>query len=226
MSRFTYSLFLSTLLLAGCKTQVNSDIYLTDVALVASSGKAMPFDLKLSFEVPSPDKCAEANTMLTPTLDKYFGDISFTGCNTEGFSSFATFTAGSEMVHELANKKSDSKMPIYLGAYVNDKGGVEVGYFASPESLKGFTADLPDQAKAYSNKVYVTFAAAIHNDGPTSSKLSVANVFVNGSASLLPRDIDLDRRKDIIIQLSDVANATVSAGMWATIFTVLPSPAP
>lgn len=226
MSRVASSLVLATVVLAGCKTQVTSDVYLTDVAAVAADGKALPVDLKLGFEVPSEDKCAEAKEMLTPTLDKHFGAIEFVGCTTEGFSNFANFTAGSEMVLELENKKVDSDLPIYLGVTPAEGGIVEVGYFSNPDNLKALMADLPDEAKAYSDRIAVTFAATIHNDGTESSKLSVAGVFVNGRPALRPAEIELERRKELAIRLSDVGNATVSAGSWASIATVLPPAKP
>lgn len=68
--------------------------------------------------MPSEDHCAEANTMLAPVLGRHFGAVAVVGCSTEGFSSFAHFTAGSEMGLELANGKPDSEMPIYVGATV------------------------------------------------------------------------------------------------------------
>ncbi len=226
MPRISSSLIFATVLLAGCKTQVTSDVYLTDVASVATDGTALPVDLKLGFEVPSEDKCAEAKEMLTPTLDKHFGAIEFVGCSTEGFSNFANFTAGSEMVLEQVNQKVDSDMPIYVGVTPADGDVVEVGYFSNPDNLKALMADLPDEAKAYSDRVAVTFSATIHNDGTESSKLSVAGVYVNGSPALRPFEIDLERRKELAIRLSDVANATVSAGSWAGIVTVLPHATP
>lgn len=226
MPRIPHWIIVSAVLLAGCKTQVASDIYLTDVASVASAGTALPFDLKLAFEVPSEDQCAEANTMLAPALGRHFGAVAFVGCSTEGFSNFANFTAGSEMVLELANGKHDSALPIYVGVTALEDGLVDIAYHASQDGLAALMADLPDEAKSYSDRLEVSLSATIHNDGAGPISLSVANAFVNGTAELRPVEVELARRKELAVKLSDVANATLSAGSWATIATVLPQKAP
>jgi hypothetical protein len=86
--------------------------------LAAAEGSASPFDLKRAFAVPSEDQCAEANTMLAPVAGRHFGVVAVVGCSTEGFLSFANFTAGSELVLELANGKHDSAVRTYVGVTV------------------------------------------------------------------------------------------------------------
>lgn len=213
-------LILPALALSGCKTLVSSDIYLTDVAAVVANGQSIPLDLKLAFEVPSDDHCAQAKEMLAPALEEHFGPVVFTGCSKRDFSNFANFTAGSEMVLELENGENDSPLPIYVGVFVPEEGNTEVSYHTSQEGLQALITSLPEEARAYSRRLQVELSATIHNDAADPAEVMVAGAFVNGSPALRPVDLKLERRKELAVRLSDVANTLVSQGSWANIVAI------
>lgn len=160
-----------------------------------------------------------------PALDKHFGTVAFVGCTKEEFSTYANFMAESELALEVVDGKHNSALPIYVGATVLEDGSIEVAYYSSKDGLADLVADLPEEARAFSQRLEVSMSATIHNDGTEPVALTVSGVFLNGAPVLRPQPVELERRKEVAIRMSDVANAIVSAGNWASVAVIHPRPA-
>jgi hypothetical protein len=217
-SRATIAATLSLIALAGCRIEVLQDVYLSDVAAVRESGTAMPADAVISIEVPSEEKCQEASSTLTPTLSAHFKAAEYKGCRKVEFTTFADFSVETEIVAEVVNQLSDSKFPVYLGV-TETEAGAEIAVFRNNDSMRAMMDAIKEQTNAPVNDIGFAVAARIVNDTSESVPISLLNVFVGSEPVPFPKEHILDRRDEIVVRASDVANSGFGQGAWVVLAT-------
>lgn len=210
---------LSLVALAGCKIEVAQDVYLSDVATVRENGAPLPADAIISIEVPSEEKCQEASSTLTPTLSAHFTAATYKGCRKVEFTSFADFSVETEIVEEIKNKLSDSKFPIYLGV-TEIEAGAEIAVFRNNDSMRAMMDAIKEQTNAPVSDIEFAVAVRIVNDTSGAVPISLLNVFLGSEPVPFPKEHILDRRDEIVVRASDVANSGFGQGAWVVLATV------
>jgi hypothetical protein len=197
--------------LAGCQVDVLSDIYLSDVRAIRDGSAALPAAMRLAFEVPSQNECQKAADSLTGPLSAHFTAATYSGCREVEFRTFADFDVETQMVAELANGKSDSLKPVYVGIF-QEKDTTFIEIHSNDTTLAALFNSIPEDLQNQIGSQGFTVSARIINDTPKALSVSVANVFVDGNPYPFPSDIELARRGEITVSGSDVANAAFAKG--------------
>ncbi len=220
--RFFLGLVFVVLSVAGCKTNVSTDIYLTDVYKVMANKKPVSSPIEIAFEVPGKQYCQKAEEGLMVPMAKAWSSADFIGCEEVGFNTMARFRAGSEIVFEEENKKSDSAFPIYVGIFEED-GRIIIAYFINREAMNAFDASIPEDIRnRRSGEQDLVLTATFNNDGDLPVTVRVSNVFVDGKPVQNSRDVDLVRRMKAFVQLSDVSNAAIAQGLGYSAIASVP----
>lgn len=210
------------LFLSGCKTNVSSDIFLTDIYSVMTSKRPAALPLELAFEVSGSEDCQKLQAGLTPAMAKAWSSAEFVGCDKVGFTTLAKFRVGSEIVYEASNKKSDSEMPIYLGAF-DEEGRVFIAYFVNRDAVQRLESDVPKEImnRRMGDRQLAMFAT-LNNDGESPLSVRVSSAFVDGEPVQGAKDVELVRRMKTSVQLSDVSNAAIERGLGYSVIASVP----
>lgn len=200
--------------LAGCKVWTESSLYVDDVLKVMETGEAMVTPMTLTFEVPSESACRENAAKIGETLEEVYGSVDSLGCSRIGMDAVAKFTVQAELVYEAENKTADSEQPLYFGVYPAGDV-VEVGYFINSDTWRSLYDDLQDQiSPIIKPTLEPRLSAIIHNDSSETVSVKMKGVFVNGAAVVghSPVEVQLKRREQVTVHMSDVQNTALASG--------------
>lgn len=203
------------LTLSGCKVWVDSSVYVRDVQQVLETQQPTTTPMRLSFEIPSQSACTTSGERIAAALKKAYGDVAVLGCRQVGMDSIADFSVQAEVVHEIENKKADSKQPLYFGVDEVEEG-IEVGYYVNTDTWAAMDEDLKDETQHYT-RLEPVFKVTLQNDAPDTVAVTLRGVFLNGTPvpAHSPVTAQLKRREQIEIRLSDVQNSAMGLhGSW------------
>lgn len=208
--------FIACALLCGCKVWVGSNVYVGDVLEVLETGESTSTPMTLSFEIPSQNACEEVGKRIVVALEKAYGAAEALGCSQIGMDSVANFSVPVELARANANGESESKQPVYLSVLKVEKFA-QVNYATNAESLNAMARELEAQIPAYmGQRLEPILSATLQNDGADTVLVTLSGVFANGGPVPQHRSevIELKRRGQVEIRLSDVDNSALGAHGW------------
>ena len=201
-------------LLAACAPEVESTIYLADIAKVAETGEAISVPAVLRIPQSGEDECKEGLDALIEKL-KALAPVSGKGqCISKDQHGQGTQLAEIETELQIVPAGSDAAEPnlFVLEAATTDEGRTDLTLkMLKPieEVIKALQAENPAQVEFDPS----FFLVNLNNDTDGTVEIAVNHVFVDGKSSLeADGPVSLDRRGELKIQFSDVASSFVEQG--------------
>ena len=156
------ALIATYLVLAGCKTQISTDLFTSDL-VAATDGEAVTAPLVIGMEASSEQKCKEnANTVLI-AVQSQFDSAEFIGCETVDFKTFARFRVQAEIVAHDGNAPSITA-PFSIGVRGEGKA-YHVSYLTNPAGARAIWDALPEEMTQYQTyKLEPLLSAVLNND--------------------------------------------------------------
>jgi len=207
--------------LAACKTELAVNLYTADVQAVLETGTAVSTTAILSVPTGTEDKCRERSGDITPAVANGFDKTEFTGCRQSGMDSFADYRISIPIVLREAASRSALTIRILPG-----EGGspAMVLLMQDAAAVDRIVSALPDDLKMFLSQIEPAISARVQNDAPATAAILVAGAFLDGNPIQLRQEIKIDRRSEVVIRLSDVANAALAANRSAIIYSFTPEP--
>lgn len=214
-------------LLAGCRLEMEADIYSSDVRMVANDpSKELEVPVAFSIPILSADRCKEFIGEITKLAMNRLRKFRAESCKTVQFESFVEATAVVPLIYlnrEEFQATGNIKMPTdsvlaFLAVKAPDPGRSSLGLFVDPESYSKLQARIKSQ-------YYQTFdieqgRATINltNDEATSNRYRAASVFRDGEPIPIIKEFDLERRQKTRLVLSELWMAELARGgaIWPT----------
>ncbi|WP_274960897.1 DUF7424 family protein [Lentibacter algarum] len=215
------ALIATYLVLAGCKTQISTDLFTSDL-VAATDGEAVTAPLVIGMEASSEQKCKEnANTVLI-AVQSQFDSAEFIGCETVDFKTFARFRVQAEIVAHDGNAPSITA-PFSIGVRGEGKA-YHVSYLTNPAGARAIWDALPEEMTQYQTyKLEPLLSAVLNNDLRETVSITTDDVYADGAPVQGTATRDLPRRDQIELVMSDVTNAafgTVANASHIATFTL------
>ncbi len=201
-----FPLILSAALLAGCKTIVGGDIYLSDLPTALDSGTPATTQLTLQLEMPSSDTCTEQADAVLAVYQASFINAEFVECSDADSDNMMVLTVETPMLaftHTPPLPDQAIAIGVSRSAY-----GISAYYLSNAEASRAIWDALPeDLTSSTSYDPDTQLTARVVNDGAAVTEISIGSVFVDDMPVIGPEIRTLDRRAELSLTFSDVANA-------------------
>jgi hypothetical protein len=201
------AMVLGALALTGCKLETQSTIYLADIQDVAG-GKAAKTQATLSLPMPSDEKCKEYAPAVIEALTPSLGEIRQPQCRKDGFDNKL------DLIFDMAILKLEEnreKWPIIAVSIKEADKKFAIYLTVNPTKIKAAQSAVSDKLrgapKADLNEMKIIMT--ISNDLREKTKVMVGSVFADGAPIPYGHKIDIERRAEIKLVLSNVATASL-----------------
>ncbi len=202
-----FPLILSAVLLAGCKTVVGGDIYLSDLPTVLDNGTPATTQLTLKLEMPSSDTCTEQADAVLTVYQTHFLGAEFVECSDEDSDNMMVLNVQTPML-AFTDTPPLPDQAIAIGVS-RSADGIAAYYLSNGEASKAIWDALPEDltsSTSYDPDTHLT--ARVVNDSAAAAEITIGSVFVDDAPVIGPETRTLDRREEMSLTFSDVANAT------------------
>ncbi|MDV4143538.1 hypothetical protein [Shimia sp. FJ5] len=198
------------LTLSGCKTFVEADIYTSDVLAVAE-GETLSVDMNLGLEMPGMDTCNEHAEAITAAYASSFQAAEFRTCENIGLDTILQMRVTTSL-YDLKTTEAQASEPVSVAVFVQETGTLTVLFIPNDAASRQLWDALPNNLTSmatYDPKPFLT--ANVINDGRTAMEFQAEGAFVNDTPITFATVSSMDRRGELEVRLSDVANAAFAA---------------
>lgn len=199
-------LLISTcVLLAGCKTQISTDLFTSDL-VAATKGESLTAPLVIGMEASSEQKCSETADSVLAAVQSQFASAEFIGCERADFTTFARFRVQAEIV-AIAGEVPDITAPFSIGVRV-DGPNFAVSYLTNPAGARAIWDALPEELTKYQTfSLEPLLSAVLNNDLRETVSITTDDVYADGVPIQGTATQDLLRRDQVELSMSDVTNS-------------------
>ncbi|MEE9444870.1 MAG: hypothetical protein V3V19_04315 [Cocleimonas sp.] len=230
MKKIVFHILIATILLAGCKQEITSTLYVRDITEVISNKKPLKSSATIKLEMLTDQSCRKKEESITKIISAFFMKLEKTQCIKEGSDTYyyAVF---------------DLPVLLISGSKVNDnyKGGVSVQLSKKEDNrTEIFLTMNLELLSTLDNSLRSEFMGSggispsgmqikikINNDDRETYRLYTEGSFLDGEAiiSRFGKEVELQKRDESIIMLSDVSVSAL-LGRGTTSFTYVGSVMP
>ncbi|OUR63638.1 hypothetical protein A9Q79_09870 [Methylophaga sp. 42_25_T18] len=200
---------IALLTLVGCRQEITSTLYVTDIVDTVSSKKSMTA-AAIKLGMPSSKSCGEKKEKLTRVISPFFINLEKIQCLKEGSNSFyyGIFELPLLNVADDGNLNQDYKGGISAQLSKN-KENIDIYLAMKLELVSALDKDLRSEFMAGGgiNPEDMTVKIAINNDDREPYNLFVEGAFLDGQP-IIPRfgqTVKLKRRSESVISLANVS---------------------
>lgn len=195
----------ATCLLAACKTEVNSDLFTSDL-IAATEGETVTAPIVLGLEVTSEKECKKNAPTILEAITTSFPDAAFVGCERIDFDTFARFRFQVEILN-VTDLDTTPENAIAIAVQKRDDR-YSVHYLSNTDAAKAIWDQLPKELIQYRDfEINPILHAVLNNDLRTPVDVTTDDVFADGKPVQGTATRSLPRRDQIQISTSNVTNA-------------------
>lgn len=203
---FVLLLGLGVLALAGCKVNLSTNLYSSDLLAVLESGKALKVEGELKFSVPSKKQLDEKGPQMKAIIGEYFtiqGDILH---EKQGMDNFAIVKV--ELPLMKYSKTPQSNTPLYFMVGADNRPGYSAAlvYGVDRKALDKALRAIRDKFMMGPAAEDISVTVNLHNDLRGDLKFQVAICYIDDDPTPSPKIFTLARRKSVRIRVAKVAS--------------------
>lgn len=212
---------LALLVIAGCKMNVTSELYVSDIRDVAVNKTAnMKTPGIVAVNIPSTDKCDEYTKKIMKILLGVMDGFSSKGCKSEGMDSYLILKGEFPLVHDNQTwEKADSLFGVVAAMKGNN---IAVFFTLHKEKYKilneRMNKEFHQQVKLAESKL----KAIVNNDERRDAIITANGVFIDGRPiHRMDREKHvLKRRQNSEIVMSNVGSAFMGRNGYVMMFVL------
>jgi hypothetical protein len=208
MKRTFWMCLCAAVTVSGCKTPVELSLFTSDVLAVEQTGTPLEASAVVRVNTGTQAKCLQHSAAIEAAMRQGFLSATFIECRQESFDSFALIR-----ITLPITRKADWVESAGFVWVERVEDVIRVAASAGPAKYQQIVATLPAEIKDYATAAQeFEISLTLQNDLPDTATIRTYASFVDGQPYQLPRDIELARRGELSIRLSDVSNARVGSG--------------
>lgn len=192
-------------LVAGCKLDMRSEAYVSDLRAVAGGTTGVTTLTTLTIEIPSHDECDKYSAAVSTVMRGLMRDFAPKRCGQEGMNSFLLAEAQLPFVHSAETwKQANSLFGVLTTASAQD---IAMTLMMDLQKYATLNQRMEDE---FSQKIDLSasrLAMVLNNDERQPSEYLAQAVFVNEEPVIQAAAFALQRRQRAEIRLSNVSAA-------------------
>ena len=198
---------LALALVTGCKMNLTSDLYSSDLRAVRAGEKGLASPATMAFEIPSTKECDEYTSKIQEIVSGVLKNFVPKGCMREDMESFLTADTQIPIFDSLdAWRKADALFGILL-VDRPDPEHIGVAITLNIEKYKVLTDRMNDKFHQTLDLAESKITLVVNNDERKAIAFAVRDAFVNSAPIHGESEFTVERRHKADIRLSNVVTA-------------------
>ena len=206
-------------LLAGCKMDSVTEVYVTDVEDALHSGEVLNANVDLRIEMPSEDHCRQNAADVEQLLGAHLPEFEATNCVQDGFQAYMEGSARIPMLNpERVEQDFDTSLLVLVlseseAASGSDNPVIRLSVYLDGQRFQQLNREVSQRFYQDIDLAGSRVELRVHNDDRRDWLVAVNSAFMDGEP-VLSGAKQLSRRDRTQIRLSDVARSyLVEEGM-------------
>ena len=202
-------IILAILVVAGCKLDITSELYVSDLRLVLENKSELMTPAMIAIDIPSANACDEYTTRVDEIMEGVLEQYETRGCTNEGMESKLLMAVQAPIL-----ESSSSDTLLYIGVRLVEEGemagkmAVYVGL--DPRRYRLFQERVQNEFYQEIDLKESEVRVTLHNDERAPITYWVVDAFLNGNPVHRRQAFELVRRQTTDIVLSNVGAANLA----------------
>lgn len=210
----------SILVLAGCKMNMEADLYSSDLRAVADGEQEITTPATLFLPVTSVDECAEQTAKIVAIMQGIVDTFQPKGCERHGMDSYLLADLQLPIVDSAEEwDKADTLFGI-ISQRSESSSSINVYVTMSVNSYRTLSERVRDEFHQSLDLKESTFTVVLNNDERADMTAVIEHAYVNGQP-VLNATATAPRREQVTIRLSDVSVEYLGENGFAPAFALL-----
>ena len=193
------------LIVAGCKLDMRSEAYVSDLRAVAGGTTGVTTLTTLTIEIPSHDECDKYSAAVSSVMQGLMRDFSPKRCGQEGMNSYLLAEAQLPFVHSPeAWRQANSLFGVLTTASAQD---IAVTLVMDLQKYGTLNQWMKDEFSQAIDLPASRLTMVLNNDERETSEFLTQAVFINETPVIKAEAFALQRRQKAEIRLSNVSAA-------------------
>ena len=212
---------LATALLAGCKIEMETDLYSSDIRSVSDGETGLFTPATLALPISSVDDCAEDTQKIVKIMEGMITFFEPIGCERKDMDSFMMSNVQIPIVGGMEKwASSDELFGIIAQSDANEAGKINVLLVMNRDKYDILSNRVKDEFYQSLDLSDSTISAVLNNDERGDIQYSVQYAFVQGQPVMFVTD-SLPRRGQVKINLSNVSVALLEKNGFAILLQLI-----
>ncbi len=201
-------IFLASFIVFGCKLQISSELYTSDIETVGSGQKKILMtNAKIKLEMPSENECIEKGGEIINILNEYFYDVENGKCITEGFDNYLIVdTKIPIMLYEEDTFQENFPEKGFFSLLIYDlQGSYTLAPFIEQNRFLQFNSLFEEKFFEKIDADDLTLMFSVRNDSRKNIKVVGSSVYINGSPFPNSGQVILENRQNAEFLMSKIS---------------------
>jgi len=223
-------IFAALAALTGCKTLLNTDLYVSSIQETAATGETATDTTTgiISFEVMSEKTCQEKTGDLMSLVASYVVNPRDPVCRSDGPTAYLDITVDVPVFVQPDDRSEPINPPAKGGlgiSLIRNKDTISAGYFTAPKSVTALAEAAQNKFRIPVKLSDVVMSIHLTNDTRKPVQVDVSSAFSGQEPCPTNCKVTLKSRRAIDIRLSDAETAsTLKSGITYPIGIANPAP--
>ena len=214
----TVCLMVSLLVLAGCKLDMKTEAYVSDLREVAGGATGITTLTTLLIEIPSADECEKYSAQVAGVMQGLMRAFSPRRCEQQGMNSYLVAESQLPFVHSAeAWKQANSLFGVLTAVSAQD---IAITLLMDLQKYEVLNQRMRDEFHQAMDLPGSKLTMVLNNDEREPSEYRTQAVFVDDQPIIEAASFELQRRQKAEIRLSNVSAAYLERNGSAPFFSL------